>query len=278
MNPYINPQTVRATLRQLGVRPSRDMGQNFLLDGDALAQIVAAAELRADDDVVEVGPGVGALTWELVRRARRVTAVELDKRLVERLRAEFADAPQLTLIQGNALTIAPETLAAPPYKLVANIPYSITSPLLRHFLEAIAPPSLMVLLVQWEVARRIAAAPGDLSILAHAVQLRAIPEVIARVPAASFEPVPSVDSAILRLRVRPAPAAPDPEALMQLIKAGFLHPRKQLGNAFPAGIAALHLPYTKEQALAALHAAGVAAQRRAETVTLDEWERVRRAL
>lgn len=284
MNPYLAPQRVRAALRTLDLRPTRGMGQNFLIDAATLATIVEAAALSRDDLVVEVGPGLGVLTWELVRRAGFTIAVELDRRLAARLRDEFAGAP-LQIIEDDVLRLPPgELLAAagrqPPYKLVANLPYAITAPVLRHFLEAALPPELSVLLVQWEVAMRITATPGDLSVLAHAVQLYAEPEIIARVPAASFYPAPAVDSAVLRLHRRPqrAVAVDDVPALFRVIKAGFLQPRKQLGNALPGGLAALGVTITREQALAALQRAGIDPMRRAETLTLAEWAALYHAL
>jgi 16S rRNA (adenine1518-N6/adenine1519-N6)-dimethyltransferase len=284
VNPYLNPQRVRAALRALDLRPTRGMGQNFLVDPVALAAIVEAAALQPDDLVIEVGPGLGVLTWELTRRAGLTIAVELDKRLAARLRDEFAGAP-LRIVQADVLRVAPgELLAAaerqPPYKLVANLPYAITAPVLRHFLEAREPPDLSVVLVQWEVAERITAAPGDLSVLAHAVQLYAAPEIVTRVSASSFYPQPAVDSAVLRLRRRDVPPVEvaDVQALFRVIKAGFLHPRKQLGNALAGGLAALGIKVSREQALAALERAGIAPTRRAETVTLAEWAALTHAL
>lgn len=310
MNPYLDPQRIRAALHSLELRPTRGMGQNFLVDAVALDAIVGAAELTGDDLAVEVGPGLGVLTWELTRRAGHTVAVELDKRLAARLHDEFAGTP-LTIIQADVLRVTPgellqtvdggrwtveriqETLDVgrwtvesdaerstpstvhrpPSYKLISNLPYAITAPVLRHFLEAERPPDLSVVLVQWEVALRITAAPGDLSMLAHAVQLYAEPELIARVPAASFFPVPAVDSAVLRLRRRPrlAVEVDDVKRLFRVIKAGFLQPRKQLGNALPGGLAALGVRLERETALAALQAAGVDPMRRAETLTLGEW-------
>jgi 16S rRNA (adenine1518-N6/adenine1519-N6)-dimethyltransferase len=306
-NPYIDSTRVRAALRALELRPTREMGQNFLVDADALAKIVGAAELTLADTVIEVGPGLGVLTWELLRRAGRVISVELDKRLAERLGHELAHEPSFTLVQGDILRQAPEqllqNLAALPenqeprtenqlatdgsqfsvlgsgYKVVANLPYAITSAALRHFLEAAHPPRLVVVLVQWEVAERIAAGPGDLSVLAHSVQIYAEPEIVARVPAASFVPAPAVDSAVLRLRVRARPAVDmPPEALLRLIKAGFLQARKKLSNALPTGLAAMGERVEKQRVGAALAAAAIDPARRAETLTLDEWARLYRAL
>ena len=278
MNPYLNPQRIRAALRALHLRPTRGMGQNFLLAGDILNTIVAEASLTASDTVIEVGPGLGVLTWELLLRAGRVICVELDRRLADRLAAEFRDRPHFYLVQGDILKFAPADLlsraeAAPPYKLVANIPYAITAPLLRHFLEATIPPDRSVLLVQWEVAQRICAGPGDYSVLAHAVQLYAEPTIVTRVPASSFFPEPAVDSAVLRLdrRAQLPIAEADVNDLFRLIKAGFLHARKQLGNALVGGLAAFGVHVPRERVLQALQKAGIDPQRRAETVTLAEW-------
>jgi len=300
-NPYITPTRVRAALRALELRPTRGMGQNFLIDSDALDAIIGAAELTPDTTVIEVGPGLGVLTWELLSHAGHVVAVELDRRLAERLHQEFVDHPKLTIIQSDILNLTPSQIlgvegwglgvgnqpsaAHPPtpnpqplrYKVVANLPYAITSAALRHFLEAAHKPELMVVLVQWEVAERIAARPGDLSVLAHSVQIYAEPEILARVPASSFWPAPAVDSAVLRLRIRPRPAVDiEITPLLRLIKAGFLQARKKLSNALPTGLAAMGERIDKQQAIAALEAAGVDPNRRAETVTLDEWVRVYR--
>ncbi|MBK9944136.1 MAG: 16S rRNA (adenine(1518)-N(6)/adenine(1519)-N(6))-dimethyltransferase RsmA [Kouleothrix sp.] len=296
-NPYLSLTRVRAALRALDLRPTRELGQNFLIDETALATIVGAAELSRADTVVEVGPGLGVLTWELLGRAGHVISVELDPRLAERLRHELAGQPHFTLVQGDILRQSTEqllhNLAALPiiqrdsqfsaldsrYKVVANLPYAITSAALRHFLEAEAKPALIVVLVQWEVAERITAGPGDLSVLAHSVQLYARPEIVARIPAASFFPAPAVDSAVLRLHIRPAPAVAVPiTPLMRLIKAGFLQSRKKLSNALPTGLAAMGTPIDKERALAALAAAGIDPGRRAETVLLEEWARLYAAL
>ncbi len=330
-NPYLSPPRVKAALRTLDIRPTRGMGQNFLVDPVALGAIVAAAELNVEDTALEVGPGLGVLTWELLQRAGRVVAVELDRRLAARLRDEFAHEPRLSLIQGDILRLSPDELIGadhrrpttddrPPiadhedtktrrhedrevenqapsdvtlspchlvtlsegssYKVVANLPYAITSAALRHFLEASRRPELLVVLVQWEVAQRIAARPGELSVLAHSVQVYAEPEVLMRVPAASFFPAPEVDSAVLRLRVRPQPAVDvdSIDGLLRVVKAGFLHGRKKLANGLPSGLAAMGARVEKEQVGTALQAAGVDPNRRAETLTLEEWAGVYRAL
>jgi len=192
-------------------------------------------------------------------------------------------------VQSDILNITPTEILAhaprasdtlPPYKLVANLPYAITSAVLRHFLEAAHKPTLMVVLVQLEVAQRIVAKPGDLSVLAHSVQLYAEPEIIARVPGSSFIPPPAVDSAVLRLRLRPQPAVDidNLDQLMRLIKAGFLHSRKKLSNALPSGLASIGQRIEKERMQAVFEAANIDANRRAETLTLDEWAAIYRQL
>ena len=335
-NLYLDPSRIRAALRALDLRPTRGMGQNFLIDPVALDAIVSAAELTTGDTVVEVGPGLGVLTWELLRRVGHVVAVELDKRLAARLHEEFGQSPRLRVVQADILNVVPGQLLddhRPPttdhrpeeprtenreptalwankeqqaetgviddtqqvmpslrrssvvgrrssYKVVANLPYAITSAALRHFLEAEHKPSMMVVLVQWEVAQRITARPGDLSVLAHSVQIYAEPEIVARVPSSSFFPEPAVDSAVLRLHLRPHPAidAGDVHKLMRVIKAGFLHARKKLSNALPSGLASIGMRLEKEQVIAALEDAGVDPGRRAETLTLEEWAAVYRRL
>lgn len=295
-NPYLTPGLVRGALRSLNLRPTRGMGQNFLVDAHALEQIVAAADLHPADLVIEVGPGLGVLTWELVHRVDHVLSVELDRRLAARLRDEFAPTldPQragaLHIVQGDVLELPPSDLfaqararwpdAPPHYKVVANLPYAITSPVLRHFLEHPPAPVLIVVLVQWEVAQRITAAPGDLSLLAHAVQMYAVPEIVGRVPARSFVPAPAVDSAILRLHPRstPAVAVDNIDALFRVIKAGFTQPRKKLRNALPNGLKSMGVRLERDTAAAALEAAGVDAERRAETVSLEEWAAIYRQL
>lgn len=279
-NPYLQPGRIQAALNALGVRPSKDLGQNFLIDADALAAVVNAAELTAADTVIEVGPGLGVLTFELVEHAGRVIAIEFDQRLADRL-PEALPATNLQIIRNDVLKVDPaEVVQSTPYKLVANLPYQITSAILRHFLEASAPPTLAVVMVQWEVAQRIVARPPDMSVLAHSVQLYAEAEIVTRVPAAAFKPAPQVDSAVLRLRRRPQLAVPveDVDGFFRVIKAGFLQARKKLGNALPHGLNAFGIPLSKPDALALLNAADIDPNRRAETLSLREWFRIYAAL
>lgn len=266
---------VHTLLRRYGLTggAKKSLGQNFLTDASVARRIVAAAEPAADDTVLEIGPGPGVLTGMLAARAQRVVAVELDPRFVRLLLQEHkgaVDAGRLHVQQGDVLDYAPGALVAPAlrYQVIANLPYYITSPVLRHLLEAAHKPELAVVMVQREVAERIVAPPGDLSILAVSVQFYAEAELLFVVPAAAFSPAPKVESAVLRLRVRPTPAVVDvePARYFQLVRAGFSQKRKQLANSLSGG-----LGVPKAQAIALLESAAIDPMRRAETLTLAEW-------
>jgi 16S rRNA (adenine1518-N6/adenine1519-N6)-dimethyltransferase len=274
-------QASLARLRHYGIDPKKSLGQNFLVDEGYLDRIVEAAELARADTVIEIGPGPGTLTARLAAQAGRVVAVELDTRLIGLLREEFAAQPQVTIVHGDILEadlaeLAGEAAASTAgYKVVANLPYYITSQAFRHLLEARVPPRLAVLTVQKEVAQRIVAGPGEMSLLALSVQFYAVPRLVATIPAGAFVPRPKVDSAVIRLDVRPAPAVADvtPEQFFRAARAGFGQKRKQLLNSLSGGLA-----LDKGTAAAALEAAGVEPTRRAETLSLQEWGALARAL
>jgi 16S rRNA (adenine1518-N6/adenine1519-N6)-dimethyltransferase len=254
-------------LRQLNLHPSRERGQSFLVDETVLDKILGAAEITPDDTVLEVGPGFGILTTELARRAGRVVAVELDGRLTDHLRKVLAPFQNVELMQGDILNVPWSALPTGRYKLVANIPYSITSHLLRRFLEAPAPPTRIVVMVQKEVAERIVAQPDDMSVLAVSVQFYAEPDLVAIVPARSFYPVPAVASAIVRLQMRIRPVTDVPaDRFFRLVTAGFSQRRKQLRNSIAGG-----LQLAPDEATILLRSAGIDEKRRAETLTLAEW-------
>ncbi len=249
-----------------------------MVDTTHLARIVQAAELAPDDVVLEIGPGLGTLTAALAERAGQVIAVELDNRLIELLRDEFARYPHVTIVHGDILDLDPVALlpaSTMQYKVVANLPYYITSAVLRHLLEARRRPVLVIVMVQKEVAERICAAPGNLSLLAIGVQFYAQPQMVADVPAGAFYPRPKVDSAVLRLEIFPEPVVTDVETryFFQVVRAGFSQKRKQLVNSLSAGLA---LPKSAVQAN--LGSVGVDSTRRAETLSLAEWRLVCLAL
>lgn len=267
------PPTPGQLRRIMGIerlRPRKSLSQNFLTDPEALDAIVEAAELAPGDRVVEIGPGLGVLTRRLLAAGASVLAVELDARLAEYLRRELYGVEGFELIEADALALHPrEMFPGEPIKVVANIPYHITSPLLHAFLEGDRPPELTVLLVQLEVAERVAAPPGQMSYFSVFVQNVASAEVVARVPAAAFEPAPAVDSAVLRLRRREAPVVPPGEGrepFYRVVQAGFRQRRKQVHNGLTR-----ELPIDREVVEVALAGCGVDPERRPQTLSVAEW-------
>jgi 16S rRNA (adenine1518-N6/adenine1519-N6)-dimethyltransferase len=257
-------------LDQLGVRPSRALGQNFLHDVGIVRRIADAAEIESGSLVVEIGPGLGILTNELAQRAGSVIAIELDRRLAGHL-ATHAPANVRIVEQDILRTDLSALVSGRPYLVVANLPYSVAAAAIEHLLESQQPPERMIIMVQREVAERIVARPPQMSVLAVAVQFLTRPRNVFRIGPGAFIPAPKVDSAVLRLDVRPAPplAGVERAAFFRLVRAGFGQRRKQIGNALAAG---LGLP--REILVDALMSAGIEPSRRAETLTVDEWLRL----
>ena len=277
-------------VRQFNFKAKKRLGQHFLVDEHALRCILSAAELSHEDIVVEVGPGLGVLTKELAECAGKVIAVELDSKLVSILRKKLSPFSNIKIIHADILKIAPwqllEDVIAPSsviaseakqsdiargYKVVANLPYYITSPVLRHFLEAPFKPSMMVVMVQSEVGEAIAAVPGKMSLLSVRTQFYSKPTIIARVPAESFYPRPKVNSLILRLDVysKPSIEISDVAAFFDIVSCGFSSPRKQLRNSL-----AQSLGMSSSQVALLLRRAGIEVKRRAETLSLEEWKKL----
>lgn len=257
-------------LREEGLRPRKRLGQNFLRDRSFLRHILDAAEIGPDDTVLEIGAGTGVLTAELVARARRVVAVELDDQLAALLEREFAGAENFTVWHGNALDFDPCRHFDGAYKLVGNIPYYITGPIIRHFLESACLPQVLVLMVQREVARRMAAGPGDLSLLGVSVQYYSVPRLVTKVPRGAFHPVPKVDSAIVSLTPHQEQPAPESRrAFFRVARAGFGTRRKTLTNALSIG-----LDISRDQSRDLLERAGIRPETRAEALSLAEWHRL----
>ena len=265
----ISPLNVPALLRQFNLRPDKRLGQNFLMDDHALRKITDIAEIAPDEVVLEIGPGLGSLTRHLARKAHQVVAVELDERLIPALRHVLDPYPNVRILQGDILRQDIQQLVqSPAYLVVANIPYYITSLLIRRLLEAPLLPKRLVLTVQMEVAERICAEPGKLSLLALSVQVYGQPRVRARLPAEAFHPAPKVASAVVRVDLHTAPRIPPGqlEAFFHLAKAGFSQKRKTIKNALAAG-----MRWTPAEGEAILKTAGIDPQRRAESLSLDEW-------
>lgn len=275
------PLDVPGLLRKYGLRPDRSLGQNFLIDDSALDRVIEASDLHSGEDVLEVGPGLGSLTRRLAAISRRVVAVELDEALLAPLEEVLAGAGNVIVVHGDILALDPARLMQPPpgapggeaqrYRVIANIPYYITSAVIRHLLEAGAPPAGLTLTVQREVAERITAGPGELSLLALSVQVYGQPKIRARIPAGAFYPPPKVDSAVIQIELHPRPIFSPPAlpVFFRLAKAGFSQKRKTLRNALSAGLA-----WERGAVEALLEQAALDPQRRAETLSLEEWGRL----
>ena len=273
----------RRLLRQSKLRAKKGLGQHFLIDDEVLKLIISTAKLTPADVILEIGPGLGTLTKELAKQAGWVLAIELDSKLAVILEQTLASLDNVTTINQDILTIDPTALLQEQktrfpkkvnpfsYKVVANLPYYITSPILRHFLEASVKPQIMVIMLQKEVAEAIVAEPGRMSVLSISVQFYGEPSIISYVPAQCFYPAPEVDSAILKIKPYPQPAVAvtDESSFFELVRAGFTATRKQIANSLAQGMG-----ISKAEVLSLLAEASIVPQRRAETLTLDEWARL----
>ena len=267
-----NIRELRNFLYAHHIRPNKAFGQNFIVDHSILLRIVEAAEIHVDDQVLELGAGTGVLTRELAKYARRVVSVELEREMLSLLVKTTRNYTNVELLERNLLYVDPtEVFGSEPYKLVANLPYYITAPTFRHFLESANPPRLFVVMVQYEVAQRIVAGPGDMSLLGVSIQFYGRPSIIEHVPARAFYPAPKVDSAILRIDLKDeVPLTPGQrDSFFRLVQAGFSQRRKQIHNSLTHG---LHRKNVEVQA--GLLAANIDPSRRAETLSIEDWLRL----
>ena len=290
--PRLDPLAVRRQLRREGLRARHSMSQNFLADPDVLQSILDLAEPGPGRRVLEIGPGLGILTGGLLAAEASVVAVELDRRLAERLAREQAAAVAsgaLRVVQGDILDQDVGSLVEPPFEVVANVPYHITSPILHRFLGETPRPERLVLMVQREVAERISAAPGAMSYLSVFVQYHATVRVAFAVPRQAFEPAPEVESAVVEIvpfeaaEARGAPgataerparlSAAEEDDLWRVVQAGFRERRKMLRN-----VLGRQLPVPGPKLDAALAECGIAGDRRPQTLSVGEWLELRRAL
>lgn len=276
MNPLTNPAVIRHIMQQNGLQFQKRYGQNFLTDEKILESIVTGAGVTEQDSVLEIGPGLGTLTWEIASRAKQVVSVEIDKGLTRVLGETLKEFSNVTVLNQDILKTDLSTLVAeefggtPPY-LIANLPYYITTPIIMYLLESeIAFPNI-VIMIQKEVAQRIAASPGgkDYGVLTVAVHFYAHPEILCHVPASSFVPAPNVDSVVLSLKPRPHPTCrpSNRQAFFKVVKASFAQRRKTLLNSLcGAGC----LQGTKEDIEKTLLAIGIDPRRRGETLSIQE--------
>ncbi len=269
----MNPRQLLETYHLL---PKKSLGQNFMHDPNTLDKIVATAAVQSSDTVIEIGPGTGELTVKLAEAARQVIAIEIDDRLETLLADRLSAYRNVSVVFNDVLkTDIQKLVGTQPFLVVANVPYYITSAILRHVLEMANRPQRVVLTIQYEVAERLSAKPDDMSLLAVSVQYYGKPRLASRINRAVFWPRPDVDSAIVRIDTyaQPPVNVPNDDAFFRVVRAGFSQKRKQLRNALASG-----LNIKSEVAEAYLHAAGLDPQRRAETITLEEWAALTRII
>jgi len=278
-------------VREAGISPTKSLGQHFLTDTSVLNRIVAAAFLSPGDTVIEVGPGLGALTQRLIEAAGHVIAVELDAKLADRLRATPSSSTgrgqregfsPFTVVHADALLASPTDLleaaslpSETPYVVVGNLPYNAGTAIVRRFLEATHQPQRLIVMLQREVAESMTAPVGETGLLGVSVQVYAEARRLFNVPARAFYPPPKVTSTVLRLDVRPEPLVPRPEidAFFRVVRAGFSAPRKQLRNTLANGLA-----ISSEEATGAIEAAGLDGSVRPALLSVDDWLRLSRAV
>ncbi len=267
---------LKSLLQSHNLWAKKGLGQNFLVDEKALDRIVEAADLKPSDRVVEVGPGTGFLTERLIEKAKHVTAIELDKGMVRILEERFRNCENFKIINSDVLKIRnlKSEIRNRDYKVVANIPYYITSPLLKHFLQSTHRPHVMVLLVQREVAEKLCGLTGK-SLITIETQLFGQPEIVGIIPATSFYPAPKVGSAILKITVFDKPLIPEEglKNFLRLVKFGFSQKRKKLTNSLGAG---LHLKPSEMAEV--LREAAIDPDLRAEHLGIEEWKRLGKVL
>ena len=263
-----SPKTLKELLSEYKARPSKGLGQNFLIDKGVLKKIIESADIKPNDIILEVGPGVGTLTQELAQRAKKVIAIEKDGTMVEILKKTLKDFNNVEVVQGDILRLNPGPYTQNNYKIIANIPYYLTSPLIRKFLETENRPQEMVLMLQKEVAQRICAKPPKMSLLAVSVQFYAEPKIISYVSKNCFWPSPRIDSAIIKIKpqINADKKQADPDLFFKIVKAGFSQPRKQL-----AGNLSKILKMDKEKAALWLLKNNIEPNQRAETLDIRDW-------
>lgn len=274
LNPRIADKDVtRHILKTFGIHTSKKLGQNFLVDAAMVQDIVTAAAVSPADTVLEIGPGIGTLTQGLAETGARIVAVELDRRLIEVMEKTLSGYSNIRIVQGDILKLdISREIMASPFKVVANLPYYITTPIVMGLLEQRLPIEVLVTMVQKEVAERMVASTGgkDYGALSVAVQYYTEPTIMFAVPPSSFIPSPAVESAVIRCVVRREPpvSVQDEKRFFRTVRAAFSQRRKTLANTLKAaGIPA-------ESVKDILAEAGIDGMRRGETLTLDEFAAV----
>jgi len=259
-------------LKKYGISPKKNLGQNFVVNQRVLDAVISAADLTGHEEVIEIGAGLGTLTIELAQQAGRVLAVEIDKRLIPVLQDNLHDFENVTLLHADFLQVDPgELVSRSGYSVVANIPYNITSALIRHLMDSSVPPARVVLTMQREVAQRIIGSPGDMSLLALGVQIFGDATITASIPASYFYPIPEVDSAVLRIDIYEEPVVPRRviPVIFSLARAGFGQKRKKLRNSLASGMGLS--PVEVENLLVR---ADIQPKSRAQELSIQDWEKI----
>jgi len=265
-----SPKEIKNILLQYDTRPSKRLGQNFLIDKNVLQKIILASNLNKNDIVLEVGPGIGTLTQELAKNAGKVIAIEKDEKMIKVLKETLKDYKNIEIINADVLRYKLQTTH---YKLISNIPYYLTSPLIRKFLESDNPPQEIILMVQKEVAQRICSKPPNMSLLAVSAQFYADAKIVSYVSKNCFWPAPKVDSAIIKIIPRPPSSAEfggtrgSAQLFFRIVKAGFSHPRKQLAGNFSKT-----LKIDRKKIDSWLLKNNVKPTQRAETLSVEDWK------
>lgn len=259
-------------MKKYGIKPKKSLGQNFLIEPAGLNEVIDAAQLQAEDEVLEIGAGLGSLTYLLAQSVRQVVAVEIDKAVLPPLREALTNFENVQIIEGDILEKNPdELMQGKDYVVVANIPYYISSAIIRHLMEAANRPKRVVLTVQKEVAERVIARDGKMSLLSLSVQVFGQVSMAGVIPAGSFLPAPDVDSAVLKIELYPEPRIPlaNEKVFFKIAHAGFSQKRKTLRNSLSGG---LGMPALQVEEI--LAKAEINPQRRAETLTIPEWNKL----
>ena len=266
--PFISKGLIKNLLLKYSARPSKGLGQHFLIDKKVLYKIIQAADLKPGDVILEVGSGIGILTLELAKKVKKVVAVEKDFKMIAVLKEVLRDYKNVEIVRDDILKVNLNDFILKPkaYKIVANIPYYLTSYLIRNFLEIDNPPKEMILMIQKEVAQRIVTRPPRMSLLAVSVQFYAKPEIIAFVPKKSFWPQPKIDSAIIKITINKKQLIIDRDLFFKIVKAGFSQPRKQILNNLAKG-----LKLNKEVVKSWFQKNKIKSEQRAETLNVKDW-------
>ncbi len=262
MTSLYNVNYLQHLCQKFGLIPSKKYGQNFLINEEVISKMLEAGEVKKDDTVVEVGPGFGVLTLALAEQAKKVISYEIEKKIESYWVEQMSRNKNIEIIWGNILKISNDQFPMTNFKVIANLPYQITSNVIRKFLEAANKPEFMVLMVQKEVAERICAPAGDMSVLSVSVQYYAEPEIVMQVPKSDFWPVPAVNSAIIKIKnINPEKAS---EEFFKIVKAGFANRRKML-------IKNLSAVTDKKKLLEIFKELGISEKVRAQELSVEQW-------